>query len=429
MPLPWSRAQRGQPENRPALIPGPKPFAKPQPVETRSQQFTLDAPAAWFRWRFPDGLETAVSDEVALTLSAVWRSCALISGSCAGLPLRTLEDAEEGRRDRVSSFLDQFPDGRDGPTPFEWKEQMFLKLLLHGTTYLRHRYNGAGVLAGLQLIPSCLVNAYWDDTRPGGKRFEVSLEGDRLRTFDARTMTQIIGLSLDGLTGLNPIEFMRVSLGGSISGDKTASNALRNGISVAGMLSPRGDDTMLEKDDAKKIKQSANETMTGPENAGSIAVFQAGMQFDQVRLSLADLQFLESRTFGIDEIGRWFGVPPHLLGLTEKATSWGQGIAEQNRGLARYTLSGWTTRVEQRLTRLQDPGRFNEFDYSQFVKPSPEDEIRLLLEQVNGGLITPNEARRVRNMPPIEGGDILRIPAGQIPPGQFNQGGGNGESN
>jgi HK97 family phage portal protein len=141
------------------------------------------------------------------------------------------------------------------------------------------------------------------------------------------------------------------------------------------------------------------------------------LKFQAWQLSAADAQFLESRTFQIDEVGRWFGLPPHLLGLTEKSTSWGQGIAEQNRGLARYTLKAWTGRIEGRLTLLlASPARTAEFDYAAFIAPSPEDEIKLLIEQVNSGLLTLNEARKIRNMPALAGGDIPRFPAGSVPP-------------
>jgi hypothetical protein len=64
------------------------------------------------------------------------------------------------------------------------------------------------------------------------------------------------------------------------------------------------------------------------------------------------------------------------------------------------------------LTRSQ----VAEFDYAQFLAPSPDEEIRLLLEQLNGGLMTANECRRVRNMPPVPDGDKLRIPAGAADP-------------
>jgi hypothetical protein len=45
--------------------------------------------------------------------------------------------------------------------------------------------------------------------------------------------------------------------------------------------------------------------------------------------------------------------------------------------------------------------QFCEFDYSKFLKPSPEDEIRLLIEQVNAKLLTVDEARAKRNLPPL----------------------------
>jgi phage portal protein BeeE len=94
---------------------------------------------------------------------------------------------------------------------------------------------------------------------------------------------------------------------------------------------------------------------------------------------------------------------------TEKQTSWGTGVAEQNRGLGRFTLLGWTMRFEQRISRLLGAPRFVEFEFAGLERPTPEEEIRLLIEQVKAGLLTVNEARRIRNLPPIDGGDVLRV--------------------
>ena len=118
-------------------------------------------------------------------------------------------------------------------------------------------------------------------------------------------------------------------------------------------------------------------------------------------MSPEDSQFIQGRAFQVEEVARWYGIPPHLLAQTEKQTSWGTGVSEQNRGLARYTLEPWTTRVQQRLSRLLPPNRKCEFDFTAFVQPDPETEIKLLIEQVQAGLITTNEARRIRNMPPL----------------------------
>lgn len=384
-------------------------------VEERSVSIADPAIAALLGYTPLDGV--TVSESTALTLSAVFRAVSLISGSIASLPLRTLEEGSDGRKDRVSSFLDT-PGGRDRLTAFEWKALVLVHLLLHGNAYLQHIYNGAGALTALHPIHPGHVTTEWDDSRPGGKLFTVraSVNGQpRTIEFDASSMTQITGLSLDGLVGLSPITLARLSLGTALAGDKAAHRQFRNGALISGLVTP-GDGEDLTEPEAKTVKESINRNMLGAENAGDIAVINRKLNFQAWQLSAEDAQFLQSRTFQVDEVGRWFGLPPHLLGLTEKSTSWGAGIAEQNRGLARYTLTPWTSRIDERMTRLLPPARTAEFDYSAFVKPSPEDEIRLLIDQVNSGLLTLNEARQIRNMPPVPTGDLTRTPAGAIPP-------------
>jgi phage portal protein BeeE len=43
------------------------------------------------------------------------------------------------------------------------------------------------------------------------------------------------------------------------------------------------------------------------------------------------------------EIAAALGVPPHMMGLTEKATSWGTGIEQLQIGLLAFTIRpGWS---------------------------------------------------------------------------------------
>jgi HK97 family phage portal protein len=125
-------------------------------------------------------------------------------------------------------------------------------------------------------------------------------------------------------------------------------------------------------------------------------------------MSSVDAQFLESRQFSIEEISRWFGVPPHMLMQTDKQTSWGTGVEEQHRALGRTVLSPWAQRFEQRCSRLLPQPRFVEFDFAGLERPSPKDEIELLMKQTGGKpILTVNEARAIRNLPPVDGGDVL----------------------
>jgi HK97 family phage portal protein len=358
------------------------------------------------------GVPEVVTPMAAMSVSAVFRAVSLVSGTLATLPLRTLQPGRDGMQKRVASFLDS--PGLDVHTPFEWKEFATVCLLLHGNAYAQHVYNRNGALAGLNLLQPSAVKVDAAPDRPGGRLFTVTLDGGDKIELDATQLTHIMGVSLDGIQGVSLLTLARLGFTAAQAGERAAHQMFTSGAMVAGLVTPEDED--LDEDEAKVVKETVNAAMTGPSNAGAIAVINRRLKFQPWMLSAADAQFLQSRTFNVEEIGRWFGVPPHLLGQTEKSTSWGTGIEEQNRGLARYTLQPWTTRLEQRLSRLIPGQRKVEFDFAQLLAPSPEDEIRLLLEQLNGGLMTPNEVRRVRNLPPLDGGDKLRLPAGVMDP-------------
>lgn len=359
------------------------------------------------------GFTPAVGEHSALGISALYRAVSLIAGIVGALPLRTLAPTKDGMQQRTGSFLDN--PGLDAQTPYEWKELCAVHLLLHGNAYAQHVYNAAGALAGLNLIHPLAVTVTPDEDAVGGKTFEIQLNDGTKKTFDALTLTHIPGLSLDGVKGAAPITLARLGLGTALAADRAANKQFANGAMISGLITP-ADDEDLTSDEARTIKETVQAAMTGVENAGDVAVINRKLSFTPWSLAPNDAQFMESRKFQIDEIGRWYGVPPHLLGQVDKTTSWGQGISEQNRGLARYTLTPWTSRIEQRLSRLVAGSKKVEFDYSALLAPSPEEEITLILEQVNGGLITPNEGRRIRNLPKIKGGDTLRIPAGMLDP-------------
>lgn len=370
------------------------------------------AVAEWFAVGSPNYAGVVVGESTALGISAFYRGVALIAGTIAGLPLRTIRDVDGKTRQRLGSFLDD-PGDPVALTPFSWKETVVAHLVLHGNAYLEHVYNGAGGLVGLAPIHPLSVSPEWDKTRPGFKRFDVTLQDGQRKDYDRRTMTQIMGLSLDGLRGLSVISIARNGLGTTIAADRAAARVFASGGLIAGMVTPDED---VEEEEAKKIKASVEAKLAGWEHAGEVVVVNRKMKFTPWTMSMQDAQFLESRAFQVEEIARWLGIPPHLLAQTEKQTSWGSGVAEQNRGLSVFNLSGWTGRMEEALSKLLPAPRFVEFDFAGFLKPAPEREIELLIAQVQGGLITVNEARRIRNMDPIAGGDTLRGAQSSGPP-------------
>lgn len=354
-----------------------------------------------------------VGETTALALSAVHRAVSLLSGTVASLPMPTYRQ-RAGTRGQVSSFLDD-PGGPLAATPFEWKETLMCHLCLHGDGFLRHHRDGLGSLIALEPIHPLCVSVRW--RRPeetdviGPKVFTATMIDGSQQDFDATSMTHIPYMSLDGLRGVSPLMCARNSLGTAAAGDRAAAKMFNNGALMSGLLVPaEGED--VDQDEANSIKAEIARSSLGWENASEVSVVNRRMQFLNWTISAEDLQFLGSRQFQIEEIARWFGVPPHLLMQTEKQTSWGQGVESQNRAMGRTVLLPWTQRIEQRLSRLLPDHRWVEFDFGALERPTPEAEVGLLIQQVAAGLLTLNEARHARNLAPVPGGDVVRI-AGQ----------------
>jgi HK97 family phage portal protein len=376
-------------------------------VETRSGGLTSIVDpvlAEWFGVGIRNDAGVSVNEHSSLGLSSFWRANAIVSGTVGTLPMHTYRTLDDGSRARVASFLDN-PGGPEGLTPFEWKETVVAHAFVHGNAFLAHVFNQGGGLIGLVPIHPLAVEVKREPDAIGGRIYNVTLEDGTRRTFTMLDMTHVPSLSMDGLRGLSMIGIARNSLGTSIAGDRAAARHFGNGMLVSGLVTPEEDITQAE---ATEI-MTGLAALQGTDNAGDIRVINRRLKFTQWQQAAKDAQFLESRQFQVEEVARWTGVPPHLLMQTEKQTSWGTGVAEQNRGLARFTLLPWTTRLEQRLSRLLASPRFVEFEYAGLEKPTPEEEIRLLLEQVNGGLLTVNEARHIRNLPAVPGGDVLRV--------------------
>lgn len=365
----------------------------------------------------PSSTGELVSERTALTLSAVWRAVALIAGTIASLPLRTIETDATGERRQVSSWLDN-PSGPGLLVPFAWKELVLVHLLLHGNAYLLKLYNNAGAQVGSWPIhPSQVgVSFDWDVSPVDGKVFTVTLDsGETLSPLTSADITHVMAMSTDGRMGLSPIAVARESFGTAMAGDRSAASMFGNGALISAIVTSDGED--LTEAEAKIVKKQLMDQLTGSGNAGSIAVINRKLKVSPWSLSAADAQFLESRQFSIEEIARWFGVAPHLLMQMQKSTSFGTGITEQNLALGRHTLMPWTARLEEYLTRdLSGARRVAEFDFTPLERPNPKDEVGLLIQQVNAGLISVNEARAVRGLPGVgDVGDILRQPANTVP--------------
>lgn len=387
-------------------------------AEARGAGFTLGNPAVADYLGGMGGANysgEAVTESSAMSLTAIWRAASLVSQAIATLPLKTYRTMPDGERERVGSFLDD-PCGPETAgdqylTPFEWKERVCLHLFYQGEAFLYHRKNAAGATVGTFPIHPLAVTVNASDTAPGGKTFDVALrDGQYTRDLTTADMTHILGPCTRGLRGYSILSIARNTLGMTQAAERSAAEQFSQGPTLSGAFTPRADADILSVDDIDEIQADLDRRLYN--RGGRIPIINRILEFQPWSMTNVDAQWLESRSFQIEEVARLTGVFPYLLMQVEKQTSWGTGLSETNSNLRQYVLLSYTGRIEERVSRLLSSPRFAEFDPAGFLAGSPAEQINLGMAQVNGGVLTLNEYRRLQNLSPLPGGDQLRIPSG-----------------
>lgn len=342
-----------------------------------------------------------VNEKTALGVTAVYRSVRLIADTLGSIPLKTYRDSG-GMREQVASFLDN--PGGEFMTPYTWKQTVIAYGALYGACPLLHAYNAAGALAALIPLHPSTVAVEWDSDA-GERRFTATMDGQQVM-YGPADLTYIIFFTLDGVRGVGPLSLERHAIGTAIAGDKAAARMFKNGMLIGGLVTPSEDMTEQQANDAL-IGLKAK--MTGTNTAGDLVLINAALKVQPWTMTAEDAQFIESRQYQVEEIARVFGVPKELLSASG-ATSWGTGIKELVRGFDRFTLPAYTTPVEEALSRLLSNPRFCEFDMAGLLQGTPAEEIELLIQQVQAGLLTSDEARAIRNLPPLPAGEAPAAP-------------------
>ena len=147
----------------------------------------------------------------------------------------------------------------------------------------------------------------------------------------------------------------------------------------------------------ERLREQFMERHAGTQNAGKPVVLVGGTKWNQTMINPSDAQFLETRMFQVEEICRWFRVPPHeIQHITNNASQGGgQGIEAQSLNLAKRTLTPWTVRLEQADTSLMigTAGRAGEFlrlNMDSFLRADIKTRYEAHSIAINAGMATPN---------------------------------------
>lgn len=343
-----------------------------------------------------------INDETVLKLSAVWSCVRLISETISTLPLSMYEKTSGGKR--VAShhplqFILHDQPNADTTAAVHW-EASVAAMLLRGNARCEKLMIG-GRVVGLHFLHPDRLTSF---RRDGVKVWRYTDENGLQREIPNERVWGIPGFSLDGKEGVSVIGYGAEVFGAAIGADMAASSTFAKGLMPTTAITYPNTLKPGQRDEARETL----EALSGAVNAGRPVILEAGSEIKTIGINPSDAQLLESRAFSVEEICRWFRVPPFMVGHSEKSTSWGTGIEQQMIGFLTFTLGPWLRRIEQAISKdLLTPAErlryYPKFAVEGLLRADSAGRASFYAAMVNNGILTRDEVRELEDREPMGG--------------------------
>lgn len=356
-----------------------------------------------------------IGPDGALQISAVWSCISRRATTIASLPFFAYEQTSGqkslARTSRLYALLHNSPNSR--MTPFEFWVAMLMNHDLRGNAYARiDRDPRTGEAIAMWPMPADQVQPIVLDD--GSMVYEYRIDSD-VAVFAADSVLHLKGLG-NGTVGLAKLDFMRATTDEAAKAQTSASRMFGNGGKPTGVLMI---DKVLGPEQRKSINERFSEMASG--STSRLYVLEANMKYEQLSLSPEDQQLLETRQFTVEEICRWFDVPPVLV-YHSNVTTWGSGVEQIISGFHKFTIRPMLVSIEQAvakrvLTPAQRARLSVEFSFEALLRGDPAARATFYSTALQNGYMTRNEVRQLENLPPDggPGADLLTAQVNLVP--------------
>ncbi len=344
-----------------------------------------------------------VSPETALRLTVVFACVRTIAEAIGQLPLHVYR--RRGRGKEIATAHPLYPVLHRRPnrwqTSAEWRETVAGHLVLRGNSYNEILTSRSGQV--LELVPLAP-----DTVRPvvaadlSAVQYQVKQANGTERTLVAGEVLHLRGLSGNGIVGLNPIEQEREALGYALAAQDYGARFYKNGATMPGWIEHPSN--FKTQDDKDRFRAGWREATVGG-NRFTTPVLEYGLKYHELALKHTDMQYLETRKYSDVDIARIFRVPPHMVGILDRAT-WAN-MEQQSLEFVTHTLMPWLVKMEQAMERslLSDSEFFIKFSVDGLLRGDARTRAQFYGYGIKDGWLTRNEARELEDRDPLDGLD------------------------
>lgn len=334
-----------------------------------------------------------------MNLSAVYRAVEIISDSVAILPIK-IKNKEIKHSEAISNHpLNIALNGNEFMSKYNLIKLLIQSVLLKGNGFALIDRAEDGTVLGLYYLQPKDVTIKYDEVKHELYYTCAILPNKRI---EPKNIIHLRKNTNDGVNGISVISYAARTVNIASYTENSAQSFFENGCNLSGILSVQGQLTDKQRQD---IRNSWNQAYT---NGGSgLAILQGNMQYESIQLSASDAQLLESRLFNVQDIARFFGISPVLLGDLSKS-SYNTIEATQNQFLL-HTLQPYIVMIEEEFTnKLLNESERNfviNFDETFILKTDKSATANYYQTLLNCGVLCPNEVRVELGYSEVEGLD------------------------
>ncbi|AVT20060.1 phage portal protein [Paracidovorax avenae] len=367
-----------------------------------------------------------VNDKTAQGVSAVYACVQAISETTASLPLILFKRDGDDRARASDHPLYRVLHDMANPeqTALEFREYMQACVLLRGNAFARIVRGWDGQVRELWPLPADVSVMRLDSGRLAYEYTDRKGTVHRLLADEVLHLRHRLGD--DGVLGISPIAAARGVVELALSESEHGVNTFRNGAKLLGVLKFPG---KLKPEQKASIRESWSSQHAGGGNAGRTAVLEEGVDFQPLSMTLEDAEWIASRQFSVEEVARLFRVPPTVIGDLRHGNY--SNSVEMARQFVTMTLRRHLVAWEQAIAKqlLTEAGRriyFAEHQVEGLLRGDATNRADFYDKGISAGWMLKSEARKLENLPEIEGLDdeptsAPEMPKGATPPGSETQ--------
>lgn len=359
-----------------------------------------------------------ISQATAMAVSTVYACVNRLAtdlARCSPYLYRRAEDDSE-QKDKHHPLNDLFKRPNRQQTWFEFDRQMWTGYLLRGNAYAAIRRDRRG--DPIELIPINPDAVMVLEASDGSIFYNVNRIGlwqiAMLREFPTAIPSEDVfhlrDLTFNGLVGVSNIGLGRDAIGLTMGLEQQASRWIANGAQPSAWLKTG---KQLTEAAAKRLKSQFDALHGGYQNTGKTVVLEDGIEVEKMSITSVDLQFIEQRRMQPEEVCRFFGVPPHKVGIAADARGASQNMAAQDQDYVNSAITQRAVNFEQRFAwtfGLETEDLFVKRDLSQLLRADVMTRANVSRLNILSGKTTQNEERLADGLKPMPGGDRLMMP-------------------